>query len=84
MCQAGQYCRDDAFCEPGFNWFKRAYLTDINSNTYYVWTDVEVHDHDGGNWEWTIAGSYLNGTLAVTPEGGEAIPFELTDQNPIP
>jgi hypothetical protein len=75
---------DDFLCPFGSTWFKRRFFTDPGFNTYYVWTVVNVRDHQSGEWQWTITGSYLNGTLAVTPAGSSAIPFNVTAGNPIP
>ena len=75
---------DNFFCPSSSPWFKRRFFTDLDFNTWYVWTEVHVTGHSSGTWDWTIGGSYLDGTLAVTPAGGSAIPFNVTSGNPIP
>jgi hypothetical protein len=75
---------DNVFCPLYYNWFKRRYFTDPSFNTYYVWVVVNVTGHNSGNWQWTITGSYLNGTLQVTPAGNPGIHFNVTAGNPIP
>jgi hypothetical protein len=80
----GIWDQDNKFCQIGFNWFKRTYFTDTNFFTHYPWIDVQVNDHDTGNWVWTISGSYLNGTLVVMPAGANPLPFKITDNSVIP
>lgn len=80
----GTWDLDNFFCSLGFNWFKRRFFTDPSFQTYYVWNHVIVTGHASDNWNWTISGSYLNGTLVVTPAGGSGIPFQVTTGNPIP
>ncbi|MDH3198627.1 MAG: hypothetical protein OEO21_10350, partial [Candidatus Krumholzibacteria bacterium] len=75
---------DNVFCQLYYNWFKRTYFTDPSFNTYYVWTVVLVNGHQSGEWQWTITGSYLNGTLKVTPANSAGIAFNVTPGNPIP
>jgi hypothetical protein len=65
-------------------WFKRTFATDQNFNLYWSWVVVRVTDHTSGDWEWTISGSYQDGTLVVTPAGNSSISFQLTQSNPIP
>ncbi len=75
---------DSFFCSTYYPWFKRTYFTDVNFYTHYVWVVVHVADHTSGNSAWNISGSYLNGTLAVTPAGNPPLFFNVTDSNPIP
>jgi hypothetical protein len=75
---------DNVFCQLYYNWFKRTYFTDPNFDTWYVWTVVLVNGHQSGEWQWTITGSYLNGTLKVTPANNPGIAFNVTPGNPIP
>ncbi len=80
----GVWDLDNFFCSLGYNWFKRRYFTDINFYTWYVWVIVQVTGHNDGNWQWTISGSYLNGSLVVTPANSSPIYFNVTSGNPIP
>jgi hypothetical protein len=75
---------DGQLCPTSAPWFKRRFFTEPNFNLHYVWTTVSVTGHSGGDYGWTVSGSYLNGTLVVTPSGGAAIPFNVTPNNPIP
>ncbi len=75
---------DNFFCSTFSPWFKRTYFTDTNFDTYYVWVVVTVTGHASGEWAWTISGSYLNGTIVVTPSGNPPIHFSVTANNPIP
>lgn len=75
---------DNAGCPSSRPWFKRRFFTDPSFNVWYVWTEVHVSGHDSGDFGWTISGSYLDGSLTVTPDGGSPIPFQRTQQNPIP
>jgi hypothetical protein len=80
----GTWDTDFFFCSTNYPWFKRLFFTDPNFYTYYVYTIVRVNGHSSGNWDWTISGSYLNGTLSVTPARGGPIYFTVTQTNPIP
>jgi len=75
---------DNFLCSSQSPWFKRRFFTDVNFNTWYVWTVVQVSGHESGDWVWNIQGSYLNGTLQVVPEGSPGIAFNVTAYNPIP
>jgi hypothetical protein len=75
---------DSFTCPTTAPFFKRRFFTDTNFNLWYVYATVNVTGHASGNWTWRISGSYLNGTLAVTPEGGSAILFGISQANPIP
>lgn len=75
---------DNFLCQYTHPWFKRRFFTDPSYYTYYVYTIVSVSGHEGGNWDWAISGSYLNGTLVVTPSGNDPIDFTVTQSNPIP
>ena len=39
-------------CSLSFCWWKRTYTTDVNFNNYWVWTVVNVTDHQSGTWDW--------------------------------
>lgn len=80
----GVWDLDNFFCSLGYNWIKRRFFTDPNFNTWYVWVIVQVTGHNNGNWQWTISGSYLNGSLVVTPANSSSIHFNVTGGNPIP
>ncbi len=80
----GIWDMNNFLCSWSSPWFKRTYFTDSNYNIHYVWRTIRVQGHTGGNMVWTISGSYLNGTLAVYPQGGSAIYFNVTPNNPIP
>jgi len=67
-----------------YPWWKRRWFTDVNWNNWYVWVAVTVTQHTSGTWDWTVSGSYLNGTLVVTPSGNQSIPFQVTASDPIP
>lgn len=76
---------DNFTCSWNYPWFKRTFFTEAGTfQTYYVWKVVNVTNHTSGDWLWTISGSYLNGTLAVTPQGNPAIYFNRTTYTPIP
>jgi len=64
-------------------WWKRTYFTDTSWNNHWVWCIVRVNDHTGGDWVWTISGSYTGGNLRVTPRGSLPIYFNITNYNPI-
>jgi hypothetical protein len=40
--------------------------------------------HESGEAVWTLSGDYLDGTLAVHPEGNPPIPFAVTPWDPVP
>ncbi len=80
----GIWDMDNFLCSWSSPWFKRTFFTDTNFNIHYVWRTVHVQGHSSGNMVWTISGSYLNGTLAVYPQGGSPIYFNVTPNNPIP
>jgi hypothetical protein len=80
----GTWDLDNYFCSLGRNWFKRTYFTDPGWNNHYVWVVVNVTGHQAGDWEWVVSGSYLNGTLKVTPAGNAGLPFHVTPGSPIP
>ncbi len=70
---------------PSYNcWWERRYFTTPQWENYWVWVAVAVDGHQSGEWEWRITGSYLSGTLKVTPAGNNGIPFNVTNWNPIP
>jgi hypothetical protein len=69
-------------CPSSRRWWKRRYTTDVNWNDYWVWRSVSVTGHNG-DWEWTIAGSYENGTLNIYPAGNPSLPFNVTSYDPI-
>jgi len=71
------------FCPTSSAWVKLRYFTSMDSYMYYVYTVVRVTGHTGGNNVWTISGSYTEGTLVVTPQGGNPILFAVGG-NPIP
>jgi hypothetical protein len=72
-------------CSWNYPWFKRTFFTEAGTyQPYYVWAVVNVTNHTSGDWLWTISGSYLNGTLAVTPQGNPAIYFFRRSYTPIP
>ena len=75
---------DSFTCPTSAPFFKRRFFTDTNYNLWYVYRTIDVTGHTGGNWIWRISGSYLNGTLAVTPDGGSPIQFAVSQTNPIP
>lgn len=75
---------DNVSCPASAPWFKRRFFTDPSFNLWYVWAEVHVTGHESGDFGWTISGSYLDGTLTVTPDGGSPILFQRTQQNPIP
>lgn len=79
----GIWDMDNFSCSYTRPFFKRTFFTDYQWNTYHVWVVVKVTDHQG-EWTWNISGSYLNGTLKVTPAGNAGIPFNVTDGDPIP
>ncbi len=79
----GIWDMDNFSCSSSRPFFKRTFFTDYQWNTYHVWVVVKVTGHQG-EWAWTISGSYLNGTLKVTPAGNTGIPFNVTDGDPIP
>jgi hypothetical protein len=80
----GLWDMNNFLCSSSSPWFKRTYFTDTSYNIHYVWRTIRVQGHTGGNMVWTISGSYLNGTLAVYPQGGSPIYFNVTPNNPIP
>ena len=51
---------------------------------YWPWVSVVVTGHIGDVWEWTITGSYTAGNLYLNPAGGQSLPFNITNSDPIP
>ena len=80
----GIWDMDNFSCNYQTPWFKRRFFTDVSYQIHYVWAVVLVNGHDSGDWNWTISGSYLNGTLKVTPANNTPIYFNVTTYNPIP
>jgi hypothetical protein len=80
----GTWDMDNSGCPLGRNWFKRTFFTDPQWNLHYMWVVVNVTGHRSGEWVWTITGSYLDGTLRVTPADTAGLPFRRTTWNPIP
>jgi len=73
-----------ALCGSATPWCKRRFFTTTGGDNVWVWKVIHVVGHQTGESNWTITGSYLNGTLVVTPEGNNPIPFNTTYYNPIP
>jgi len=74
-----------ALCGSTYPWVKRRYFEEAGTGKYWwVWTTVNVTDAPAGNWNWTISGSYLNGTLKITPAGDNSINFFVTNYSKIP
>ncbi len=70
-------------CSSVMPWWEMRYFTAPNYDTYYSWVAVNVTDHESGEWEWTITGSYTTGNLVVTPAGNGYIPFNNTPGDPL-
>jgi hypothetical protein len=70
-------------CPMDFPWFKRTWGTRTDFSLFWVWVAIGVSNHPNPTWDWTITGSYLSGTLAVTPVGDAAIPFNVTNGDPL-
>ncbi len=71
-------------CPTSSPFCKITYFYEANTwNTYWVWVIVRVTGSTTGNWNWTISGSYLSGTLAVTPAGNSPILFNRTNYTKI-
>ena len=79
----GIWDMDNFGCNYSTPFFKRTFFTDYQWNTRHVWVVVRVTGHEG-EWNWNVSGSYLNGSLRVTPAGNAGISFNVTDANPIP
>jgi predicted small lipoprotein YifL len=81
----GKWDLDNFLCPASRPWFKETWFTQSQTGTmWWVWRTINVSNHTEGTWEWTVSGSYLNGTLKVVPAGNAAIPFVLTQSDPIP
>lgn len=80
----GTWDLDNFSCPASRPWFKRRFFTDVSFQTWYVWNVINVTGHTSGDFLWTISGSYLNGSLVLTPAGNAPIVFQVTTGNPIP
>ncbi len=80
----GAWDLNNVTCSSQTPWFKRRFFTTPDWQYYYVHKVVVVNGHSSGNWDWTITGSYLQGTLKVTPQGSSGIVFDRTQTDPTP
>ncbi|MBD0849740.1 hypothetical protein [Maribacter arenosus] len=74
---------DNVTCPLYYNWFKRTWGMTTTNDMFWIWTVVNVTDENSEDWNWTISGSYMDGTLKVTPSGDSPIDFVATPYNPI-
>ncbi|MFQ5510406.1 MAG: hypothetical protein ACE5EO_01030 [Candidatus Krumholzibacteriia bacterium] len=79
----GAWNHDPVGCTPPNLWFKRRYFTTPGPKDWFVWAVVPVTTHVG-EWNWMISGSYEDGSLVVTPDGGTPITFNVGEVDPIP
>jgi hypothetical protein len=80
----GTWETNDFTCTDSRPWSKRTWFQSPASGLHWVWQVVRMTGHESGEAVWTLSGDYLDGTLAVHPEGNPPIPFAVTPWDPVP